>query len=539
MTHRTGRILLVDDDQRWLEELSETLKLAGYAIETASSIAEANVLLENGLFHLVILDIRMQDNDNSNKDGISLLHSIARSPAGRAIKVVMLSAYATRQDVRNAFKENVIDVLDKNDFDNEEFVQSLPQIFTQKIPINLDLVINWPNVRPERIVQNLGIGDERVRNNTQLQSTIADELDDLLCRLFSDAESILIRQVTPGYSGAGVLSVRPTYDNGAARAVIVKFGDTHKIEEEAVHFKRYAEPYIGGARSTTIKGTGYTPHLGGVIYSLLGAANNQFEDFGTFYQRTGDIDRIKSVITHLFKQTCGSWYANPGKQGQLDLQEAYTEHLGLTWDKLNMALLDFQKSVQGKDRLVFNALKSSRRFTNPISESEGKSQVHITYTTITHGDFNQSNILVDGDGYTWLIDFQGTGPSHILRDIIALDIEIRCKLLKADEATLRERLEMEEMLCSATRFSDLQWMQGNLVTTNSALARTYALIIHLRMLAHELMPHNQDEDMGEYYAASFYYALKAFCFRSMATGQREHALLSASLLFDKMNLANQ
>ena len=84
-------------------------------------------------------------------------------------------------------------------------------------------------------------------------SGFAEELDDLLCRLFYQATSIIVKPLEPGFSGTRVLVVEPFYEKrGGGQAVVVKFGDYRKIDEEYRNFKDYVQPFIGGARSTTV-----------------------------------------------------------------------------------------------------------------------------------------------------------------------------------------------------------------------------------------------------------------------------------------------
>ena len=133
-----------------------------------------------------------------------------------------------------------------------------------------------------------------------------------------------------------------------------------------------------------------------------------------------------------------------------------------------------------------------------------------------------------------MIDFQGTGQSHILRDIAILDSAIRFQLLPAEEATLRERLHMEEDLCSIERFSQVEQLAAKSPKENQALAKAYATVLHLRTLAGKLVERNPNADLSEYHIALFYTALNTLQFSSLADIQREHALLSASLLVDQL-----
>ncbi len=169
-------------------------------------------------------------------------------------------------------------------------------------------------------------------------------------------------------------------------------------------------------------------------------------------------------------------------------------------------------------------------------ETAGLSLVRPTYICITHGDFNQHNLLVDSIANMWLIDFQRTGQGHILRDVAMLDSVVRFQLLASSEATLEERLQMEEALCSIDRFSQVQQLTTRFSTENSALAKTYAIVVHLRTLARWLVSQKPNDDMSEYYIALLYNAMNTLRFNDLSLRQREHALLCASLLVDRLGL---
>jgi len=109
-------------------------------------------------------------------------------------------------------------------------------------------------------------------------------------------------------------------------------------------------------------------------------------------------------------------------------------------------------------------------------------------------------------------------------------------LLTTEEASLKERLQMEEALCGIERFSQVQRLETEFSTTNQALSKAYATVLHLRTLAGKLVERNPNADLSEYHIALFYTALNTLRFSSLAEVQREHALLSASLLADRLGL---
>ncbi len=534
--NRQGRILVVDDLESWREELVETLQHDGFHADSASTATEALQRLDETLYHLLVLDIRLVDADHTNEDGISLLGELEKRGLSEATKVIMLSAHDTKEHMRMAFRDyKVADFLSKDKFSKQVFLESIWRAFSEEAHINQDLEVIWQEVSgPEQAVLNLEINGTRIKRNKSLRNQIALELDDLLCRLFYEAERVLVRPLTQGQSVTGVLWAQPFYTSGGGRAVIVKFGDFHKIEEEYSNFKKFVQPFIGGGRNSTVLDIRRTPHLGGIIYSLLGADNEHLEDFGSFY-RQAHSSKIIDVLGRLFLDTCGAWYANVGKLEPRNLTEEYQQLFGLTPEKFEHPLSELQRSVHGTQKLYFKSLDSDRRFKNPIVGIAGPTLVRSTYTCITHGDFNHQNLLIDTTGHTWLIDFQSTGRGHILRDVAKLDTECRLALLAAEEATLEERLRMEEALCSIDHFSQLGLLATSFSTENEALAKVYNVVVHLRGLAHKLVVQNQSDDMSEYYIALFYNAMNMLRFYGPLV-QREHALLCASILAERLGL---
>ncbi len=535
---KQGRVLVVDDMEQWREALVEILERDGYYVDSVPTAAQALAQIEESFYHVMVLDIRMKETDQGNIDGIGILRELDKRNLSDATKVIMLSAHGTTDLMRTAFREyKVADFLSKEQFSSKVFLENMRRVFLEEVNVNLSLSIHWQRVNePEQAVLNLPVNGTRVKRGTPLQDMIVAELQDLLRRLFFQAESILVRPLASGQSGTTVLWVQPFYATGGGRAVIVKFGNSPTIAEEYHNFKEYVEPFIGGGRNTTILSVRYTSHLAGIVYSLLGASNDQLEDFGVFYHRA-DVAQIADGLDRLFLDTCSAWYASPGKLEPHNLTEDYQTLLGFTYEKLEQAFTEQLKAVQGKRELYFSTLKNKERtFTNPLLATANAVLVRPTYVCITHGDFNQHNILVDSMRNMWLIDFQGTGKGHILRDIAKLDSEVRFQLLAPEKATLEERLDMEEALCSVERFSQVEHLLDRFSTKNSALAKAYSTVVHLRLLAGKLVSQNRSDDISEYYIALLYYALNTLRFYAIPVPLKEHAILSASFLVDCLGL---
>jgi hypothetical protein len=257
-------------------------------------------------------------------------------------------------------------------------------------------------------------------------------------------------------------------------------------------------------------------------------------NFELFY-RSFEAPKITDALNKLFLKTCQAWYANHKPLQPLSLSTDYQSLYSYTPEKLERMLSRQIKYVPGKQRFYVLALNSDRTFVNPWRAIEGLPLTRTTCVCTTHGDFNQHNLLLDNEGNTWLIDFQQTGPSHILRDIAMLDSVIRFQLLKPEEATLEERLQLEKVLCSIKHFRQLSQLRDSFATANAALAKAFAVVLHLRGLAHHFVEQNQsNDDISEYSIALLFSALNTLQFFSLSADQRDHAMLSASLLAERI-----
>ena len=99
-------------------------------------------------------------------------------------------------------------------------------------------------------------------------------------------------------------------------------------------------------------------------------------------------------------------------------------------------------------------------------------------------------------------------------------------------------LQMEEVLCSIKHFSEIERLPSKLATDNSALAKAYCTSLHLYKIARKLVSQNPTDDMSEYFIALLYNALNTTRFATLPSRQREHAMLCASLLVDRLGLSS-
>jgi len=100
------RIMLVDDEERFLQTTQKMISKKGYDALIAASGAECLKKLEEELVHVVILDVKMP-----GMDGVETLkHIKQRFPL---VEVIMLTGHATAESAVEGLKLGATDYLTK------------------------------------------------------------------------------------------------------------------------------------------------------------------------------------------------------------------------------------------------------------------------------------------------------------------------------------------------------------------------------------------------------------------------------------------
>jgi len=116
-----GRILVLDDMGNWQDLLKTMLEAEGYRVDTSATLEEAKSILQRQAFHLAIVDIRLDESDPDNVEGMYLLDEIKEHDDGTSM--VMLTGHGTATLARDAFAEyGVLDFVEKIPrFDSSKF----------------------------------------------------------------------------------------------------------------------------------------------------------------------------------------------------------------------------------------------------------------------------------------------------------------------------------------------------------------------------------------------------------------------------------
>ena len=119
------KILIIDNDPDWCNDLQNPLVGLGYNIETRSKRDLAKTLIEENAFDLVIVNVWL-DNGNKESEVIKQWDDLLREIEKKRIEIIVVTARASYSNVdillRKAFKiHGVADFIIKEDFNKEEY----------------------------------------------------------------------------------------------------------------------------------------------------------------------------------------------------------------------------------------------------------------------------------------------------------------------------------------------------------------------------------------------------------------------------------
>jgi DNA-binding NtrC family response regulator len=118
------KMMLVDDEERYLATTSRLLYKKGYEVVTAASGAEALEKLRDEDIHVVILDVKMP-----GMDGITTLQEIKR--LFPLVEVIMLTGHAAIESAVDGLRSGATDYLMKPT-DIDEIIQKAEEAFSRR-----------------------------------------------------------------------------------------------------------------------------------------------------------------------------------------------------------------------------------------------------------------------------------------------------------------------------------------------------------------------------------------------------------------------
>ncbi len=536
------RILLIEDNSTHYRTIMRRLREEGYTVDRVQTYDDAIHTLMTRHYHVAIVDLFLVNPPVGEPDGVRILHAISESPLARVLTAIILTSYPSTSSAVEAVNLGLeglnvtayISKLERRYVDR--LLTTLGVIFKQKLKIrfNLDYELGCGKRIPQ-IAQDILEGE--ADKLTVDPEVLKQEIQDLLGKVFYTADRLYIDSLKPGLTGAAVIQARPTRGGNVEQTYVVKLGRRDKITTEYRRFKKYMSGLLAGGTVTAVN-CAITRDLGAICYTFAENDHGQaLYEFDSFYSDpTIKVEWVMRSLRHLFDQTYSKLHDQP-KRKHSSLPELYYKAFQLTPERLieriQEQIPDFSLA---NDYITLPT--TGVQLVNPLAWIEKYSSICTmpVYHAITHGDLTGRNLMVDpvrSEGPKpnmsyykfWLIDFYRTYKSHILRDIVILETDIKYRLMTTP--TDEEFIVLESILAGTIELA---------ASLPPHLFRAASTILTLRDIGKGMLRANNDDVKNKEYKLSLLMAtLNAVRLKHISPERKQQALVSASLICEQLS----
>jgi CheY-like chemotaxis protein len=528
------RILVVENDPDLRDALEINLRMSGFQVAATANAEQALALAAAEVFDVAIVDKRLKNHASSaDSSGFHLASCLQKS-----MLIILYTAYDDHENTKAAHSQlGDVAIVDKcMEGSGVEIIRAVETAY-KKMQLNLDLTFQPAGLDLSGYAAGIELADTE-----RLHPPTAIDLARIFQRLFVGVDSLSLNYLIPpepppsvSSSGTVLLRAVARRDGVYRTPEVVKLCARTEAETEAKNYRDYAS-YFNGKRIAILDH--HSPvvsrSVGGLLYSLIDSdLEHNIISYRRFYQ-TAPVERIIRANRIFFEDTFGNLY-HTARPCKIDLFGLYAPALHLTPEKLTTVMAHVLRPDRpGAPQIHFTAIRQP--LPNPVAWAVSNGAFcqfdpQPVRCCIVHGDLHNRNILVD-EAFVelprfWLIDLARAGTSHNLRDFVELETDIKFTLLQSGNAQLW--FELEAALLTPYAFGQ---PAPDLIFTDPEVSKAYRVINGLRRTAAELT--QSDGGLLEYYQALFVHTLNAMRLRHISPNKKEHALLSAALLCQRL-----
>jgi CheY-like chemotaxis protein len=118
------RILIVDDDEGLVYILKDLLIRKGYEVVAAAFVSQAIKAVENELFDLLIVDLKMPD-----MDGWHFVMKVRHDPRYQKVPIIVLSALLKKDSAPDEFDQ--VDAYMVKPFEVQKLVEKIKELLLE------------------------------------------------------------------------------------------------------------------------------------------------------------------------------------------------------------------------------------------------------------------------------------------------------------------------------------------------------------------------------------------------------------------------
>lgn len=506
------RILVVDNDPQTCLDLRDLLEPFGFSVllveaDAVDLIPAAIEMARQQRPHVVIVDLRLQDDYVDEYSGLGVLRHM------QSAHCILYSAYLTLDLVRGE-RDLLYDWIRKHDHPRV-LRTALGKATAAKAAAHSQVEVHWPSgLNPDDLAHSIA--------DATLPAPPARILDDVVVQLCPTARQVELSPLKRTHSApSGASRTRSAVflaqiDQGQLQ--VLKFARSSQIELEERNYQLYVRGQMPAPFASQQIQVVKFWDIGGVAYTLMGAGPARWPTFGDHYHHTADPAVLVRTLRFFFQVVWQEYYRRPQPLMTLSLLESYEPIFDLSRHELavNRFFEHFRRTTE-LSLLPFAPLTWALG-------SAGRSRFPTAQQAITHGDLHGDNLFVDGERL-WAIDFERTGPGHILRDFAELEVDLLTRLV--DPATMDPITfyTVARQLIAAGAGTVNHSAQAN-----AEAQKVVEVVSGLRQIAGETVRFGEEE----YLWAVLLDALFVASIHSAPSWQRERALILSSLIVEHL-----
>ncbi|MCB8942485.1 MAG: DNA-binding response regulator [Ardenticatenaceae bacterium] len=527
-------LLLADNDQDFLIICGEYLENCGYHVIQAHGREQAQQALETTNIHLAILDLRLTDDtDEKDRSGLIIAETVARQ-----VPKIILTKFPTYQDVVKALKLDThtlppaVDFVDKRE-GLDKLRQSIVESLTHYAQINWDLAIQWNGyLALSQVVNLIEPGLERT-----LLSERSAEFEDLLRKLFFEHAQVTISDIFSHQDDHLILPVF-THNPHGLKMYLLYCGQVETMNRENRLYETAVPQRIITEKISRVH-TAQTLHFAAATYTLNGGNLEEIVTLNQFIRRQALAESL-TAINHLYRQELSKWYEwGRFRNETTSLSQFYRHKLGLPenmpglqtivtdiYQKALAAGLPLQLNMDSQQLVVNEGNGRSYTYPHPMKfliEPDSDPTYAAQWGTV-HGNVNDTTVLVNPSGETWLIDFRHVTRAPLVCDFVSLETAVKCQLLNTTD--LPERHDLEQRLLNWQETENTEGLAGETAVALQLITRIRHWAQHLTGC--DPATYNQALALHSLSFLTTYQPHKFYTRRDLLP--YSHALLTASML---------
>ncbi len=521
----TPRVLIVDNNEHYVQNYKRLVAHWGFTPVVAQG--RGNKLLENAK-HLArqercqfaIVDMRLiDDNDDEDLSGMELI------PHMHPAICIQVSARAGIEHSQKSRDAGAVAFLSKGQG---------PQPLKEHLLAHARL--RCANIRGLKIDPPEMLDYIANAFTKYIPSAYHDQIVDVLSELFPKASHLRLEKIGPTANTSHISSV-PRPKSVVLRVfeddkepVIVKLARRHKIEIEQRNYEAFIEDRLGWRYNTHIFRATLLWDIGGAKLSNIGRGAYPFSSL----LQTESVANLAMCLERFFGDTWLPHYQKATPVQDVSLYQLYCSVWGPEWYTRVKTLRDYdlhspmrQHQWNGAD-----VPHPIRWFIENIADNpqHDASRLPHTCTAITHGDLHGDNLLVDEQYNAWVIDFERSGPGHILQDFVELEADIVNRL----DCDIRHRSDFYALclaICQPTQLDSLPGINPHHTPQNQH-RKALAVISHLRRLARQ---YTAITSLREYLLGLFFNTIfRASLIQENHIHCKQRAIMLASILAHRL-----